>query len=309
MSQKSESNLVQLGSFLTNIEKLHVLGVVGSSGSLRDAATRLGIAPSTLSEKMSTLEALYGRSLLVRGRQKIALTPFAQELVDAAAGPISALEQLAPAASGKTAPRIVRLGAYDSLAVHVLPALLEGITEIPGIKRLDVRTGRSSSLMANLARGELDLVVAIGGDEPALVESYRVGTDELCFAWKGREAASAMKLLQDGQWIGLTSGKGPARFYRNFLAQAGVVGAPVLACDSFEVVRSLAFSTGLPALLPRRVAFRAPRPLAPLPLSDRARTAGKHDVVVARRSTFTNPIFEALLVRLRSVLREEHTRA
>lgn len=304
MAAKKELGLRERSVFYSHLEKVHVLGVVDAAASLRDAAARLELAPSTLSEKLTALEGVFGRSLVERGGARLSLTPFARELVAAATGPLNALAELAPGAPRRALGRVVRLGAYDSLAVHLLPSLLEGMPAMPDMKRLEVRTGRSSVLMSSLARGELDFVVAIGGDESAQVESYRVGEDELCFAAPTKSPEKAAALLGEGKWIGLASGKGASRFYRTFLLHAGVTSEPVVACDSFEVVRSLAHSSGLPALLPRRVALRSPSPLCEAPVSDRARAASRHDIVLARRSSFTNPIFDVLLTRLRDALQK-----
>lgn len=289
--------------FLVHADKLHALDVVGRSASLREAAARLGLAPSSLSEKIQVLEGHYGRSLVERTSGALHLTPFGEELVLLAREPLRALARLAPGVA-KEAPRSLRIGAYESLAIHTMPELTGSLLQLPGVLRVEVRTGRSPSLLSDVARGVVDIAVVVGVPDDDRLRAVVVAEDELTLVRpKTLAETEARRRVAEGRWVGLAPGRGGhPRFYRTFQNRAALTGAPLLACDSFEVVRAVALGSSLPALLPRRVALRGPREFAFLAVSPEASLTSRHSLVAACRHQSDSTSFETFVAKLRAVL-------
>ncbi|MFO0667712.1 MAG: LysR family transcriptional regulator [Polyangiaceae bacterium] len=298
LSDSARTNAVP---FLAHIEKLYALAVVRETGSLRGAASRLGIAPSSLSERLGVLEGLYRRALLERGREGLSVTPFARELLEQAARPLEEMLALAPQAS-KGKPERIRIGAYDSLAVHVLPRLLDELPDGSAPLLFDVTTGRSALLLAALSRGEIDFAVAVADETSAQVEAKRVAQETLCFVHHRTESeAGARASILAGTYVGLAPRRGYPDYYREFIRAHGAPSVPFLTCDSFEVALSLAETLRVPALLPARVASRSST-LRVLSSPKDVAQASAHDIVLARRRSFRSPIFAVLQRRLSEAL-------
>ncbi len=292
------------GAFLAHAEKLFALKIVGESASLREAASRLGLAPSSLSEKIRVLEKLFGRALVERETGRLRLVPFAEELLAQAGAPLEVLADLAPSQGRDRVPKVLRIGAYDSLAVYVAPHLLAGLARESGFPRLEISTGRSAVLVASVARSQVDLAIVIGLPDDARLDAAAVASEELSLVRPAHVTeARATADLARGSWVGLAAGRtGHARFYRLFCSYAAIASTPTLACDSFEVIASVALASGLPAVLPVRVAERRPRDFRALALPARVTAASRHEIVVVRRRNFVTPVFERLVAELKDAL-------
>lgn len=110
-----------------NLGKYEVLAAVVGQGSLTRAAEQLGCTQSAVSHSIDSLEKELGFPLLKRGRAGIRLTAEGERLLPAVNALLGAAEQL-----NQTAAAIrgldsgtVRIGAFTSVAVHWLPAVLK----------------------------------------------------------------------------------------------------------------------------------------------------------------------------------------
>lgn len=78
-----------------------VFVAVAEAGSFSEAARRLGISPSAVSQSIRGLEARLGTSLLRRSTRSLSLTDVGKDYLRAAAPALSRLRQAAEEASGK----------------------------------------------------------------------------------------------------------------------------------------------------------------------------------------------------------------
>lgn len=283
-------------------DKLASLRTIADAGGLREAAAQIGIAPSTLSERITALEHVVGRTLTTRDTGPMRLSPFGETLAAKSAPLIAALDALVPVKGAARSARTLRIGAYESLAVHVLPMLLRDLTELGGVERIDVSMGRSAALVSQVRRGQMDVAVVVGRAGEVRLSEAVLATDELALVRpRSLREDDAHALLARGDWVGLSPGRsGHARFYRRFCQLSALSASPLLACDSFEAIRSIAEQSQLPAVLPERVFLRAPGKLAELPVSATARSAGRHDIVLVGRPA--HPLFDGLANQLRKAL-------
>ena len=108
--------LIQLRAFVAAAE----------AGSFGRAATALGLAPSSVSEGVQALEQLGGEPLFRRSPRGIALTPAGERALPHARLTVQHSEDFALALNGSGAALAgtLRVAAYRSLGVHLLPPVL-----------------------------------------------------------------------------------------------------------------------------------------------------------------------------------------
>lgn len=150
MSNRKTDGLQDLGLWRTFL-------AAHRSGSVSAAARALGLAQSSVTTQLQSLEARVGEPLFVRHARGIRPTPRADELAARLSGPLDALTDALgtrPAAE----PPIVRLGgAAEFLASVAAPALAPAVAD--GL-RLAVTTGLADDLLEQLRVGSLDLVIS-----------------------------------------------------------------------------------------------------------------------------------------------------
>ncbi len=110
-----------------NLEKYRVLLAVVEQGGLSRAAQTLGCTQSAVSHALSSLEEELGFTLLRRGRGGVRLTDEGERLLPAVRALLNSAEQLRQTASSihGLESGTVRIGAFTSVAVHWLPAVLQ----------------------------------------------------------------------------------------------------------------------------------------------------------------------------------------
>lgn len=106
--------------------QLIALVAVAEHGSFSEAALQLGLAQSTVSHAIATLESELGVVLLLRGRAGAVLTPIGVQIHQQAKEILSRLEniqQTAEQAKGLQTGR-VRIATVRTVATHVLPDII-----------------------------------------------------------------------------------------------------------------------------------------------------------------------------------------
>ncbi|GAA4543884.1 LysR family transcriptional regulator [Amycolatopsis samaneae] len=152
---------------------------VADSGGFSEAARRLGLGQSTVSQHVRRLESLLGRELFVRDTHRVALTGdgevmtgFARDLLERQDRAIRYFAR--PEPRGR-----VRLGVCEDLVLSRLPELLRRFRRGHPLIDLELTVELSGVLHERLAEGKLDLIFAKRGpDEGGLP----VWTDTLSWA-------------------------------------------------------------------------------------------------------------------------------
>lgn len=138
--------------------QLVVLVAVAEHGSFSAAALQLGLAQSTVSHAIATLESELGVVLLLRGRSGAVLTPLGTQICQQAKAILSLLEniqQTAKQAKGLQTGR-VRVATVRTVATHVLPDVISRFQQLhPNlsveISEYDLYTEVESALRAGHA--------------------------------------------------------------------------------------------------------------------------------------------------------------
>ncbi|MET9101087.1 LysR family transcriptional regulator [Streptomyces antibioticus] len=154
-------------------QELRVLVAVADTGSFSAAAGGLGLTQSAVSHSVRGSERKIGAVLFDRGRGGARTTPAGERAVTHARRVLRLLDVLAAEARGAARPDaaegVVRIAAFRSAALHLLPPVLRRLRDRhPGIEprvRVVREVGRGTA--GEVADGRADLAVAtLGGPSP-----------------------------------------------------------------------------------------------------------------------------------------------
>ncbi|WP_141870618.1 LysR family transcriptional regulator [Microbacterium saperdae] len=152
MSNRNTDGLQDLGLWRTFLAAYR-------AGSVSGAARMLGLAQSSVTAQLQSLEATLGEPLFARHARGIRPTARADDLAARLAGPLDAVAIAIgadPSRPVEIAP--VRLGgAAEFLATVVMPALAPAVA---GGLRLTVTAGLADDLLERLGAGSLDVVLS-----------------------------------------------------------------------------------------------------------------------------------------------------
>ncbi len=114
------------------ISQLVALVAVAEQGGFSAAALHLGLAQSTVSHAIASLESDLGVVLLIRNHTGAALTPIGTQIVQQAQGILTQLQALrhtANQAKGLQKGR-VRVAAVRTVATHILPSVISQFRQV-----------------------------------------------------------------------------------------------------------------------------------------------------------------------------------
>lgn len=143
-----------------DVDLLQTFLAIYRAGSLTAAARARHLSQPAVTQQLKTLERQAGKPLFVRLARGVAPTAAAHALARDVAGPLDALQaatqRLRPGGDD-LAGTVFLGGPVDLLAAAALPALVPVVAQ--GV-RLRVTTGLADDLLAALAEGALDVVIA-----------------------------------------------------------------------------------------------------------------------------------------------------
>jgi DNA-binding transcriptional LysR family regulator len=152
---------------------LHTFMVVAQTRSFTQAAERLGLRQSTVSQHIRKLEEAAGRRLLVRDTHSVATTPDGEAMIELARGILSANDRAQRYFAGSQLRGRLRFGTSEDFVTSRLPDVLRDFVRTHPLVEFELTVGRSAELNERLQRGELDLVCGkrVPGDERGRVVS------------------------------------------------------------------------------------------------------------------------------------------
>jgi DNA-binding transcriptional LysR family regulator len=147
--------------------------VVVQTRSFTQAAERLGLRQSTVSQHIRKLEEEAGRRLLVRDTHSVATTPDGEAMIELARGILSANDRAQRYFAGSQLRGRLRFGTSEDFVTSRLPDVLRDFVRTHPLVEFELTVGRSAQLNERLARGELDLICGkrAPGDERGRVVS------------------------------------------------------------------------------------------------------------------------------------------
>lgn len=159
------------------VRQCRVLVAVKDGGSVSAAARLLGVAQSTVSETLLSLERLVGTPITVRriGREAM-LTEAAEAMLPHARALIAASET-ALAAGARQSQAKIRFGTVESISSYLLPGPLRDFRILWPQVDVQITIGLCADLRKRVERSELDAALTVegpsgAGDAPAVRESW-----------------------------------------------------------------------------------------------------------------------------------------
>ncbi|MFC1413899.1 LysR family transcriptional regulator [Streptacidiphilus sp. N1-12] len=146
------------------LRQLHTFEAVVAHRTVTDAAVALGLAPSSVSEQIRSLERSLGVVLFIRAPRGMRLTAAGERLLGWSR---RLLDQAQQARAEVAAARpLLRIGALETMAASHVPAILARLAERRPDLRVEIRSDASrDQLLGAVAAGELEaaLLLDLGG--------------------------------------------------------------------------------------------------------------------------------------------------
>ncbi len=140
---------------------------VSQTRNFTEAARRLGLQQSTVSQHIRKLEQAAGRRLFVRDTHSVLLTADGEAMTGFARSILEANARARDYFEGSQVRGRVRFGTSEDFVSSRLPELLRAFTRRHALVDLELTVGLSARLYERLDAGDLDLVLAKrrAGDE------------------------------------------------------------------------------------------------------------------------------------------------
>lgn len=244
-------------SRVSDLRKIYFLKAVIEEGSFRSAARKLGVTPSAVSQSISSLEAVIQKNLIIREKNSIRFTPEATEILEKIAPALIAIDDVFD--TKPEALKIARLdlGAYESIAVKILPHLLNHLREDHGKFKFNVVIARTHSLLQKLRTGELCTTIIVDSEDVEGIKKEVLTTDEMGL-FISSDSPYKDNPYEAAETLGvgcINSGhNGHPRYLRKFIDSFGKEFRPNVLSDSFEVLKQTTKKGGLISYIPKKIA-------------------------------------------------------
>ena len=153
---------------LSNMRALEYLVAVADTGHFGRAAEQCLVTQPALSMQIQRLEELLGLRLVERTRQGARLTPAGIDVVRRAEPILTAITDLEDWSEQRSAgfAATINLGVIPSIAPYLLPGLLPALDASRPQIHANIREAQTATLVQDLARGHLDMVILALPYEP-----------------------------------------------------------------------------------------------------------------------------------------------
>jgi DNA-binding transcriptional LysR family regulator len=147
---------------MLDLRRLRILRELRHRGTITAVAEALDYSASTISQQLRVLEAETGAALLERAGRRVRLTDSGITLARHAERLLAAAEEAEAelAASTGGVGGTVRIAAFQTATLALVPAMLTALAEAHPQLRLEVLETEPEAALHALVLGELDLVIA-----------------------------------------------------------------------------------------------------------------------------------------------------
>ena len=216
-----------------HLQQLAYVRAVERWGTLTEAARRLDVSQSALSQALAELERRLGTALLERDGRRRRLTEAGRELAGFAGSTLARADALRDWLDAHAEGRAgtLRVGMIDAASLYALPAAIRAFRETRPDVRLELAVDRSGVLLDRLARFELDLALVVGPAPPGF-DAVEVLREPLyLYAPPGAEGDAA-----DAEWVLYPRGRQTRRIIDAGLAARGIWPRIALESDNPAVL-------------------------------------------------------------------------
>lgn len=235
-----------------NLEKVISFVKLCDENSFSKAARLLGLAQSSLSSQIKSLETALDTLLLVRRSGGFDLTREGEALLKLGKSLESDINGFAKDWQNlSTGVAEIRIGTKEPFAIHVWPRYLHTLSrQFPTLTFRFVLRNSNRELIRLLIEDEVDFVVAPSPSVPSEIKSYKLFSDR--YAFYAAEEGQTDRLIIFSQALTatrLTLGESIEKTYHG----------PSIETESFDSSLAMALEGLGVAVLPETVALRAVR--------------------------------------------------
>ena len=145
---------------MLNLHHLNSFVMLQQTGSFTEAAARLGIGQSTVTQHIQRLEKSLGRQLVFRDTHQVRLTAEGEALLGYARGMLDLNGQVASLFGESRLRGRLRLGVSEDVVANRLTSILEDFIRLYPLVDLELTVALSAVLYQMQDAGDLDLVLA-----------------------------------------------------------------------------------------------------------------------------------------------------
>ncbi|RVA46536.1 LysR substrate-binding domain-containing protein, partial [Mesorhizobium sp. M7A.F.Ca.CA.004.11.1.1] len=142
-----------------DLNLLKTFVAVVESGSLSNAAPRVGRSQSAVSMQMQRLEEMVGNQLLVRGPRTVTPNAIGEDFLIYARRLLKLSDEAWASVTRPKETGSVRLGVPDDYAAFLLPPVLSRFAAEHPLVTVELICEQSTALVKTLAEGRLDLAI------------------------------------------------------------------------------------------------------------------------------------------------------
>ncbi|HEX5515496.1 MAG TPA: LysR family transcriptional regulator [Gammaproteobacteria bacterium] len=280
-----------------NLDDLTIFRTVVHEGGITRAAAKLHRVQSNITTRVRQLEAELGVDLFVREGRRLTLAPAGRVLLNYTERLLALADEARLAVAGGSPQGSLRLGSMESTAAARLPRVLADYHARYLDVQLELRTGPSTPLVADVIDGRLDAaLVSAPIDDPRL-HCLPVFEEELLLITPATQpAVGDPRDLQVRTLLTFAPGCAYRRHLEAWLAQAGVVPERVVELSSYHAMFGCAAAGMGIALAPRSLVELMP--VDGVSLHSLPPKLARVTTVLARRRDTQSPAADALAALL-----------
>lgn len=239
--------------------ELEIFSAVAEQGTMSEAARKLRISQSSVSQAVADIEREYGVLLFERYAHSLHLTHTGRTLLEYARQTLHLARETDAFLRSATRQTELRVGASATVGSCVLCPLLDRLqTATPGLRPWVV-VSNSQEIQRLLLHNELDVGLVEGRTSHPDLVVRRAMEDELVLICGRNHPFFGRELLQPEELEGQTlilreEGSGTRAHWEDQLRRCGVTGVPGWVCTSPEAIRAAVIhGFGLSVLSRRQV--------------------------------------------------------
>ncbi|EON15209.1 LysR family transcriptional regulator [Pandoraea sp. SD6-2] len=135
--------------------------LIVDSGSMAEAARRIGVTPAAVAQQVQALERELGVELLVRSGRTVTPTEAGHRVIERARGLVREFSELKAFALEGEAAGELRIGTITTALLSLVPDVLSGFAASFPHTNVLIRAGTSMELYEALQRGDVDVAVCL----------------------------------------------------------------------------------------------------------------------------------------------------
>lgn len=237
-----------------DLTDLHIFRTVVGEGGITKAALRLNRVQSNVTTRIRQLEVDLGVALFVREGKRLQLSAAGRLLLAYADRLLDLAEEARNAVQDATPRGRLRLGSMESTAAVRLPVPLAQFHQRYPTVQLELSTGDTRGLVAQVLSGELDAaLVAEPVDDPRLEKQVLFEEELVIVTEAAHPPVRSARDLEHRTLVSFVPGCAYRKRLEDWFAQDGLLPERIVEVSSYHAILGCLVAGMGVALLPRSV--------------------------------------------------------